>query len=339
MGSEGVFETIVCPATNANPRNSEADIIELNDGRLLLAYTEFYHFSPHDMAPARISGKISSDRGRSWSKPFTIQENIGKENVMDADLLRLRTGEIAIFFCVKNSEADCHPYVNKSQDEAKTWGEPIPIAKFYHGYFTLNNDRAIQLSNGRILLPAAYTPNIWAFPISSLTSLCFYSDDDGRTWFKSREEVSLPNSESDEPGVVELRDGRVLMWIRTNLGRIYRSLSKDFGETWSEPEPIGLISPSSPQTIKRIPKTEDLLILWNNTRGPRRVPLTAAVSRDDGETWENLKDVESDSAYQYAYPSITFVGEEALITYYLYDERTGYISLKLKILPIDWFYE
>jgi hypothetical protein len=102
---------------------------------------------------------------------------------------------------------------------------------------------------------------------------------------------------------------------------------------------MNLVSPSSPQTIKRIPKTDDLLILWNNTQRPRRVPLTAAISRNEGETWENLKDVESDPTYQYAYPSITFIGDEALTTYYLYDERTGYLSLKLKILPIDWFYE
>jgi hypothetical protein len=48
-------ELIVCPATNGNPRNSEADIIELKDGKLLLAYTDFYHRAGHDVSPARIS--------------------------------------------------------------------------------------------------------------------------------------------------------------------------------------------------------------------------------------------------------------------------------------------
>jgi hypothetical protein len=339
MGPEKrVFETVVCPATKTNPRNSEADIIELKDGRLLLAYTEFYHYSLHDMAPARIAGKISSDRGRSWSEPFTIQEGIGAMNVMEADLLRLKTGEIALFFCVKNSEDDCRPYMRKSADEARSWGELVPIAKPYRGYFVLSNDRAIQLSNGGILLPAAYTPNIWAFPISNITSICFYSDDQGRTWFKSEVEIRLPDSPCDEPGVVELKDGRVLMWIRTTLGRIYRSFSEDSGETWSKPEPMDLVSPDSPAIIKRIPKTDDLLIIWNNTQGPRRVPLTAAISMDDGETWKNFKNLEGDARYQYAYPSITFVDDEALITYYVHDERAGRISLKLKIAPVDWFY-
>lgn len=111
---------------------------------------------------------------------------------MESDLLRLRSGEIALFFCVKNSEADCKPYMRKSFDEGKSWSEPAPIAKPYAGYYTLNNDRAIQLSSGRLLLPSAMTPNVWAFP--QLVSLCFYSDDNCRTWFRSKNVVSLPSS-------------------------------------------------------------------------------------------------------------------------------------------------
>ena len=328
-----ILETIVCPATRENLRNTEADIIELTDGRLLLGYTEFYHYAGHDMSPARISGKISKDNGRTWGELFTIQENIGVENVMETDFLRLKTGEIAFFFCVKNSEADCHPYMRKSYDECETWSEMVPIAKFYPGYFTLNNDRAIQLSTGRILLPAAYTPNVWAW--SQLVSLCFYSDDNGRTWYKSQNDVSLiPNSTAEEPGVIELKDGRILMWMRTSLGHVYRAYSSDGGETWGKAESMGIVSPRSPQSIKRIPTTSDLLMIWNNTPDPRRVPLTAAISRDEGGTWENIKDLETDEKQTYAYTSITFIKDEVLLTYYC-DHR----SLKLKILPIDWLCE
>ncbi|MEM3465289.1 MAG: sialidase family protein [Thermoproteota archaeon] len=334
MSEEQIYELIVCPATERNPRNSEADIIELRDGTLLLGYTEFYHYSPHDMAPARVAGRVSKDGGRTWSEPFTIQDDIGAENVMEADFLRLKTGEIAMFFSVKNSEADCHPYMKKSFDEAKTWSEPVPVAKTYSGYFTTNNDRAIQAYNGRILLPVAYAPNAWA--TLRFVSSCFYSDDNGRTWFKSATDVSLPNATADEPGLIELKDGRLLMWFRTTLGYICRSFSDDLGETWSRPEPMNIMSPESPQTMKRIPKTNDLLLVWNNTRGPQRVPLTVAISRDEGQTWENVKDIETDERYAYAYTSVTFVDEKALLTYYVNEGR--YLSLKLKAIPIEWFY-
>lgn len=328
----GIYELIVCPASEKNPRNTEADIIELRGGRLLLGYTEFYHYGGHDMAPARITGRISETKGRTWGEPFTVQENVGVENVMETDFLRLRNGEISLFFCVKNSEYDCHPYMRKSTDEGKTWSDMVPVAKFHPGYFTLNNDRAIQLQNGRILLPASHTVNGWAWP--KLVALCFYSDDNGRTWYKGLDSVSLlPESTAEEPGVIQLRDGRVMMWMRTGLGYVYKAYSSDGGETWSKPESMGVVSPRSPQTIKFIPTTGDLLMVWNHTPGPRRVPLTSAISSDDGVTWENFKNLETDETQTYAYTSITFVDDEALLTYYC-DHR----SLKLKIIPLDWFY-
>jgi len=341
-----IYEIMVCPATKENPRNSEADIIELRDGRRLLAYTDFYCYSGHDMAPARISGKISSDGGRSWSLPFTIQENVAVENVMEGNLLRLQSGEIVLFYLRKDSEADCRPFMRKSFDEGKSWGEPVPMAKFFPGYYTINNGRVIQLSSGRLLVPVAYTPNVWM--LSNLTSFCLYSDDNGRTWFnphalmiyiQGRTEVSLPNATAEEPGLVELKDGRVTMILRTNLGYVYKAYSQDGGLTWTEPESMGLVSPRAPATIKRIPTTGDLLMVWNNTPGPRRVPLTAAISRDEGEKWENFRNLETDERYTYAYPSVTFLGEEALLTYYVYDEKTRLISLKLKRIPIQWFYK
>jgi len=339
LSQKEIFELIVCPATEKNPRNTEADIIELGDGKLLLAYTDFYHCSWHDMAPARISGKISVDLGKTWSEPFTIQENIGTENVMESDLLRLRSGEIVLFFCVKNSEADCKPYMRKSFDEGTSWSAAVPVAKFHGGYLTLNNDRAIQLSSGRLLLPSAMTPNIFAFP--QLVSTCFFSDDCGRTWFRSKNALSLPSSAqgADEPGVVELRDGRVLMWFRNTLGHIYKSYSEDEGETWSSPESMNVVSPCSPQSIKRNPSTDHLLLVWNKTTGPRRNPLTVAISRDEGETWENSKDIEVDGRYSYSYPSVTFVKDLVLLTYWVYEEKKSLLHLKLKTVPMDWLYE
>lgn len=184
--------------------------------------------------------------------------------------------------------------------------------------------------NYEIIVCPAKKENPWPQSVS----LCFYSDDDGRTWYRSQGEVSLmPNSTAEEPGIIELRDGRIMMWMRTSLGHVYRAYSSDGGETWSKAESMGIVSPQSPQSIKRIPNTGDLLMVWNNTSGPRRVPLTAAVSRDEGESWENIQDLETDEKQTYAYTCITFMKDEVFLTYYC-DHR----SLKLKILPIDWLY-
>jgi sialidase-1 len=337
------FEFFVAPATDANPRNSEADMLRLRDGRLLLAWTEFYARKGSDWGPARISAMFSSDRGRSWSGKYTLQENIGAMNVMEPDLLRLRSGKVLFVFCRKNSEADCLPMVRVSRDDARSFSDPVPLPVTpYPSYTGANHDRLIQLRSGRVLLPLWYTLD---YRVSRhILTRVYYSDDEGAAWRPSRTIVDLPASKAgaQEPGVVELRDGRILMWLRTGLGSIYRCYSRDRGETWSQPEPMGLDSPLSPQSVKRLPRTRDLLLVWNHSKSGR-FPLTAAISRDEGRTWQHVRNLDEDPAHTYAYTSIEFLDDRALFTYYAgppvgVKGETRW-SLKLKAVPLRWFYE
>jgi hypothetical protein len=116
------YEYFVCPVGPNNPRNSEAEILELKDGRLLLAWIEFSAstFGGSDSGAARISAMISRDGGRSWGEKFVLQENIGKWNVMEPNLLRLKSGKILFIFLRKNSDADCLPMWRISADDGKT---------------------------------------------------------------------------------------------------------------------------------------------------------------------------------------------------------------------------
>ncbi len=68
-----------------------------------------------------------------------------------------------------------------------------------------------------------------------------------------------------EPEVIELIDGRVMMIVRTQLGYIANSYSSDGGDTWSEPGRLSVQAPEAPATLRRIPATGDLLLIWNNT--------------------------------------------------------------------------
>ena len=45
--------------------------------------------------------------------------------------------------------------------------------------------------------------------------------------------------------------------------------------------------------------------------------------------------------YDCAYPAVTFREDEALITYYYGNraDNSGWYSVKLKIVPISWFYQ
>ena len=110
---------------------------------------------------------------------------------------------------------------------------------------------------------------------------------------------------------------------------------------------MGIGAPVAPSTIVRIPSTGDLLLIWNDCfrDGPdaeaARTPLTAAISRDEGETWEHVRDLETDPSLWYAYTSVTFLDDRALLTYWV-DERVGdprLLHLKLRSVPVSWFYQ
>jgi hypothetical protein len=236
-----------------------------------------------------------------------------------------------------------------SKDEAKTWSEPTPCIP-QEGYFVVNNDRVIQLKSGRLVIPAARhtmerKTQRWS------DAMCFLSDDNGKTWRPSKTVLPRPpesRSGLQEPGVVELKDGRVMMLCRTDRGSQYRSYSADGGDTWEPAAPSEIKSPLSPASVKRIPKTGDLMLVWNDHREVdeklknKRTPLNVAVSKDDGKTWGKSKVLEGNPDGWYCYTAITFVGDRVLLGYCAGDLTNPKINTlnrtQITLFDVDWLY-
>lgn len=328
---EPVFEATVVEANEGTltKRAFNGAIIELKHNKLLLTYDDYTGVL--DASPGVISGKISDDGGRTWGEKFLIQENIGQKNVMNQGIVRLKSGELALFFAKQDDNAQISMYMKRSADEGMTWDQPRNITP-YAGHHVTGNDRAVILSSGRIILPLA--GKTAAIP-GKTGAYTVYSDDNGETWTIGQF-VDMLTGAPAEPVVVELRDKRVMMLIRTTLGYIYKAYSTDGGATWGDPVQTDLESPYAPAMIKRIPDNSSghLLLVWNDTKGPSRRPLSMAVSKDDGETWSNAVDMEPADKGIYAYPSIATHNGEVLITYYTYNpgpNNTYTLPLKLQI--------
>ncbi len=119
----GETETLLVIEPNKeNPRNSEGDIIELKDGRLCLIYTRFTGGSG-DHAAADLAMRISGDDGMNWSDDRIVAQRPGGLNVMSVSLLRLASGQIALFYLRKTSREDCRPLMCISTDETATWSK------------------------------------------------------------------------------------------------------------------------------------------------------------------------------------------------------------------------
>jgi sialidase-1 len=348
LAATGPTVHLTLSPTEGNPRNSEGDFIKLSDGRILFIYTRFTGGSA-DHASARLASRISADGGRTWSnRDEVVPAKQGQQNTMSVSLLRLNSGKIALFYLVKNSRTDCRAYMQFSTDEARTWSEP-QLTMPDEGYYVVNNDRVVQLSSGRIVIPAAWHRRIEQKEFNNrATALCFLSDDEGKTWRRSRGMVDPPpegKSALQEPLVVEFEDHRLLMLCRTELGSQYRCYSDDGGETWSPAQPSDIKSPLSPASLKRIPSTGDLLLVWNDhskideSLKDKRTPLAAAVSRDEGRTWSAPRIIEPDPDGWFCYTAIEFIDDRALLSYCAGKGRKeGLNTTRIVSIPIGWFY-
>jgi sialidase-1 len=335
----------------ANPRNSEGSFVTLKSGRILLYYTSFYG-GAGDESPARIVSLQSDDAGQSWSRePRLVIENQAGANVMSVSLLRLHSGAIALFYLVKNNLLDCRPMMQLSTDEAVTWSEPRSVGAA-PGYFVLNNDRVIQLKDGRLVVPVAFhrarasdPKNYRSLDMRGI-ALWHLSDDEGKSWREADTSWALPARTAtglQEPGVVELADGRLFSWMRTDQGAQFGSYSTDGGKSWSSPEATALSSPASPASIKRLPGSPDLLAVYNDHSGRfpfpkgKRTPLVAAISTDGGKTWPRRKLVESDPDGCFCYTAIHFTEDAVLLAYCAGDAKIGGLNrLRIRRVTLDW---
>jgi predicted neuraminidase len=338
----GVEFTDLLPPGPGNPRNTEGSFVQLRNGSLLFAYTKFTGGgADHDSA--HIATRTSRDEGRTWgSEDQVLVSNNAAQNVMSVSFLRPPGGPILLFYLRKNSDADCQVQMRISRDEARTWSPDLTCTTD-PGYFVLNNDRAVRLRRGRILLPVSQRSE-GGDRIPGRATV-YLSDDGGRTWGRGKQTLDLPESHPaglQEPGVIELKDRRAMMFCRTTLGSQYICFSEDGGDTWSDPSPSSLASPLSPASIKRIPKTGHLLAVWNDHSGPHgdgRTPLTVAISQDEGKTWVKRKNLRDDPAGWYCYTAIAFVRDHVLLAYNAGGAGLPRLSrMELARFPVSFLY-
>ena len=320
-----------------NPRNSEGAFADLKDGQILFIYSRFNGDSSADNAPASLAAIRSADGGETWSSEEVIitAEQDKAENIMSVSLIRLNNDDLGLFYFIRRGFDDGKAYLRRSADDGRTWGEPVCCVPAT-GYYVTNNDRIIRLRDGRLIVPAGYHRTVsgrkghfttWD---SRSTTVFFYSDDDGKTWQESNlcnVNARCTRSGLQEPGAIELKNGSLYGWARTDLGVQYEMFSTDRGASWSVPQPSRFTSPHSPLSMKRDPKTGCLIAVWNpipeyiTRRKPAkawnggRTPLVCAVSRDDGETWEEPLVLEDDPDSGYCYIAMHFYKDELLLAY------------------------
>jgi sialidase-1 len=331
-----VLELVPTPEV---PRNSEGAFVTRRDGAIDLYYTQFQG-GDLDHSAARLAAIRSLDGGRSWGPPRVVLENPhgGGLNVMSVSVLPLGGTRLALFYLFTRSTEDCRPYLCYSEDDGATWSTPRLLIP-HPGYYILNNDRVVQTSSGRLILPM----NLHRKAGMRGTAVWYFSDDAGATWTESDSRWGVAEGKSglQESGVVETAPDCLLSWFRTDLGSQYECRSFDDGLTWTAPVAGPLRSPLSAASIKRLPGSRDLIALFNDHSGSfpfvaeMRTPLVLARSSDGGKTWPARRAVEPDTSSWYHYIAMHFAGDALLLAYNAGNDRMAKLSSPLRIRRID----
>ena len=322
----GLRGTLVGPASDEYPFQSEGTTVKLKDGTLLHAFNLRYgekdmsQWHPH-YARTVIAKVLSRDGGKTWSEPAVMFESNTGFNASHAAERRLANGELGATYQRINAKPveqwdranwirsirSADKVFRYSSDEGKTWSKEIPISPST-GYWTSAHDRLLVLSSGRLLQPLHCNRDFFDGKSDRFESRVAYSDDNGRTWKLSADWLAVTDlapgyigrykSNFQEVAIAERADGSVFMIGRTSAGRLYWSESRDRGATWTKPTPSSLLSPESPANVARLPGSDDLVLIWNsqcvsdqNTHIGQRLTLASTVSSDGGKTWGDYREI------------------------------------------------
>lgn len=204
-------------------------------------------------------------------------------------------------------------YARKTSDSGQHWSDPGEA--LISG--TICRSNGITLSDGTMLLPLHTAVGTDGRSVSSV----FRSLDKGITWNKVGSVKALDGFAGEEPAIVQLQDGSVLMALRSNDGHIWFSFSQDKGDTWSSPFPSEFDAAQCSAALFRT-RNGRVLLSYNDCKPPQRTPLVIRELDQKSMKWGEpmtVAMVAADKANasrtirQVCYPSMTETHDGVLV--------------------------
>jgi len=272
----------------------------------------------------RVEVKRSEDGGRTWSEPIVVGERvrIGADMSDDGRYQGEHVGWSELGnVCVDETTGDIMAFamglapsrtLYRSRDHGKTWQAGKTLIKpDRNGWLatTYCCDPGITLRHGkkkgRLLMPS----QVFVGSVNEDGSRTYlnkgqgrkyfakrysnalHSDDGGRTWTPS---APFPMLGGSEPGLLELKDGRIYYNSRTHVrpGNKLVGKSLDGGESWVEGREDDELFDGPPDVygckgaLARLThEGRDILLFSSPGRKDKRDDITVRVSFDGGERW------------------------------------------------------
>lgn len=225
---------------------------------------------------------ISKDEGRSWAL-YALIADTAQYDVSPGAMIRTSHNVIILSFANLKEKAhwnwqkDHHDspgavlptYAIRSLDGGRTWQD---VRKLHDEWTGANRDM-IETTDGTVVLSSM----IMRHNPGHHTVLTYVSKDEGKSWTSSNiiDLGGIGNhSGVMESTLVQLKDGRLWMLLRTNWGNFWQTFSDDDGITWKDTGPTAIDASSSPGMLKRL-KSGRLVLVFNRLfpEGKKEYPL------------------------------------------------------------------
>jgi sialidase-1 len=266
----------------------------------LLAFCEGRRNSAADTGDIDVLVRRSLDGGKTWGAVQTVADAGGDTIGNPTPVIDRKTGAILLLLtrnpggvAERNiGENDRTVWITRSTDDGASWSAPVEITSQVKRpdwtWYATGPGNGIQLRSGRLVIPCDH--NVGR---SERHSHVIYSDDGGRSW----QIGGIADEKTNESAVVELKNGELLLNMRSYHGRNRRAVqrSRDGGATWSPLElDEALVEPICQASMIAAGK----LVLFSNPAATTRRNMTVRLSPDGGHTWPASRTIwEGPSAY------------------------------------------
>lgn len=266
--------------------------------------------------------------GGRWSEPTKVllEENLPHWN----PVLDLKPdGTICLYYKVGQKIQSWQTKYVLSSDFGKTWTNPLELVlKDKSGGRGPVKNKCIRASNGTLLAPSSTEQgNNWRCFIDA-------SHDEGKTWQKQK---TIPRPKKNllpvamiQPTIWESEPGIIHALLRTNAGKIYKSDSKNYGASWCKAYETDLANNNSGIDCVK-DENSNIWLVYNpvSKNWGGRSPLSLALSKDNGNSWQDVYTLENQPGGEFSYPAITAAGNILHITYTYNRKTVAYVQIKL----------
>ena len=310
--------------TEANFPSAHASTIEeLDNGDLIAAWFGGTHERHPD-----VSIYTSKKTKNGWSSPKKVATGFQNDTLSYPTwnpVLFNTENKLFLFYKIGPSPSTWWGAFKTSTNNGETWSDKKLLPE---GILGPIKNKPIQLENGRIVSPSSVElqdGEIWHAHME-------ISDDLGNTWRKIK-----VNQDSEykviQPTIVQLKNGDLKAFFRSDQDVVLESFSKDNGETWSDFSSSELANPNSGIDAVSL-KNGGFLMVYNPMASgddwwDGRSKLNLAYS-EDAKHWHDVLKLENQEEGEFSYPAIIQAENGEIHITYTYDrKKIKYFRLKL----------